>query len=53
MNLELEQLDVKIAFLHGNLELELQKCVSLSTTETEYIAAIEARKEMLWMKQFL
>ena len=30
-----------------------QKCVSLSTTKTEYIATINARKEMLWMKQFL
>ena len=34
-------------------QLELQKCVSLSTTEAEYIAAIEAGKKMLWMKQFL
>jgi hypothetical protein len=32
---------------------KLQKCVSLSTTEAEYIAATEAGKEMLWMKQFL
>ena len=32
---------------------KLQKCVSLSTTEVEYIAAIEAGKEMLWMKRFL
>ena len=35
-----------------SLNLKLQKCVSLSTTEVEYIAATEARKEMLWMKQF-
>ena len=26
---------------------KLQKCVSLSTTETAYIATTEARKEML------
>ena len=32
---------------------KLQKCVALSTTEAEYIAATEAGKEMLWMKEFL
>ena len=31
----------------------LQKCVALSTTEAEYIAATEACKEVLWMKKFL
>ena len=31
---------------------KLQKCVALSTTTAEYIAAIEAAKEMLWMKRF-
>ena len=31
----------------------LQKCVALSTTEAEYIAIIEASKELLWMKKFL
>ena len=31
----------------------LQKCVSLSTIEVEYIVATEVGKEMLWMKQFL
>ncbi|GAB2289888.1 hypothetical protein Dimus_038073 [Dionaea muscipula] len=31
----------------------LQKCVALSTTEAEYIAAVEAGKEMLWVKRFL
>ena len=31
----------------------LQKCVALSTTEAEYIAANEAGKEMLSLKQFL
>ncbi|CAN0860294.1 Retrovirus-related Pol polyprotein from transposon TNT 1-94 [Linum grandiflorum] len=32
---------------------KLQKCVALSTTEVEYIAAVEAGKEMLWLKRFL
>ncbi|CAL5378711.1 unnamed protein product [Camellia sinensis] len=32
---------------------KLQKCVALFTTEVEYIAAAEARKEMLWLKRFL
>ncbi|KAI4347747.1 hypothetical protein L6164_008530 [Bauhinia variegata] len=32
---------------------KLQKCVALSSTEVEYIAITEARKELLWMKRFL
>lgn len=32
---------------------KLQKSVALSTTEAEYIAAVEASKEMLWLKRFL
>ena len=32
---------------------KLQKCVALSTTEAEYIAATEAAKEMLWLKRFV
>ena len=32
---------------------KLQKCVTLSTTDVEYIAATEAGKKMLWMKRFL
>ena len=31
----------------------MQKCVALSTTEAEYIAATEAGKEMVWLKRFL
>ena len=31
----------------------LQKCVALSTTEAEYIAAAEVCKELLWMKHFM
>ena len=33
-----------------SLKLKLQKCVSHSITEVEYIVATEAGKEMLWMK---
>ena len=32
---------------------KLQKCVALSTTEAEYIAAVEAGKELMWLKRFL
>jgi hypothetical protein len=32
---------------------KLQKCVALSTTEAEYIAANEAGKEMVWLKRFI
>ncbi|GMI85509.1 cysteine-rich RLK (RECEPTOR-like protein kinase) 8 [Hibiscus trionum] len=31
----------------------LQKCVALSTIESDFIAATEACKEMLWMKKFV
>ncbi|KAK7405387.1 hypothetical protein VNO78_06644 [Psophocarpus tetragonolobus] len=32
---------------------KLQKCIALSTTETEFIAITEACKELLWLKKFL
>ena len=32
---------------------KLQTCVALSTTEAEFIATIEACKELLWMKKLL
>lgn len=32
---------------------KLQKCVALSTTEAEFIAATEASKELLWLKRFV
>ena len=32
---------------------KLQKCVALSTTESEYVAAVEAGKELVWMRDFL
>ena len=31
----------------------LQKIVTLSTTEAEYVAAIKAGKEMIWLHVFL
>ena len=33
--------------------LKLQKVVSLSTTKAEYVAAIEASKEMIWLQRFM
>ena len=33
--------------------LRLQKIVASSTTEAEYVAVIEAYKEMMWLKDFL
>jgi hypothetical protein len=32
---------------------KLQNCISLSTTDAEYIAAVDACKEVLWMKKLL
>ena len=32
---------------------KLQKCVAWSTIEAEFIAAIEASKELLWLKKFV
>ena len=31
----------------------LQKCVSLSSTEAEYVAIAEAGKEMTWLADYL
>ena len=33
--------------------LKLQKVVSLSTIEAEYVAATEASKEMIWLQRFM
>jgi hypothetical protein len=33
--------------------LKLQKVVSLSTTEAEYVVATEASKEMIWLQRFM
>ena len=32
---------------------KLQKYVALSTTESEYVAAVEAGQELVWMRDFL
>jgi hypothetical protein len=32
---------------------KLQNCISLSTTDAEYIAAVDACKEVIWMKKLL
>mgnify|MGYP003095416210 CR=1 FL=1 len=44
-----------ITFARGAVswQSKLQKCVALSTTEAEFIAATEACKELFWMKRFL
>ncbi|KAL6219071.1 hypothetical protein ACLB2K_012277 [Fragaria x ananassa] len=44
-----------ITFSRGAVswQSKLQKCVALSTTEAEYIAATKACKEILWLKRFL
>ena len=31
----------------------LQKCVSLSSTEAEYVEIVEAGKEMIWLADYL
>ena len=31
----------------------LEKSVALSTTEAKYMAAVEAGKEVIWMKDFI
>ena len=31
----------------------LQKCVSLSSTEAEYVAIAEAGKQMIWLADYL
>ena len=32
---------------------KLQKVVALSTTKAEYVSAIEASKEMIWLQGFM
>ena len=46
---------VSYLLLQGELYHGNPNCgsVTLSTTEAEYIAAIEVDKEMLWMERFL
>jgi hypothetical protein len=42
--------------LHGGpvaLGCKRQKCTSLSTTESEYIAACESTREAVWLNDYL
>lgn len=45
-------LDYVFTLLEGAIswQSKLQKCVALSTTDAEYIAAVESSKEMLWLR---
>ena len=36
-----------------SLMSRLQKCVSLSSTEAEYVAIAEVGKEMIWLADYL
>ena len=36
-----------------NWKAELQDTIALSTTEAEYMAAVEASKEALWLRGFV
>ena len=33
-------------------QFKLQKCITLTTKEAEYIATAKARKDILWVKRF-
>jgi hypothetical protein len=44
---------VKIGTGAISLSSKLQSIVTLSTTEAEYMAAVEAGKEIVWLRQFL
>jgi hypothetical protein len=44
---------VKIGTGAVSWSLKLQTLVALSTTEAEYISAVEAGKEIIWLHQFL
>nr|GEU61436.1 putative reverse transcriptase domain-containing protein [Tanacetum cinerariifolium] len=51
-NMTIFQIDVKMAFLNGNLKEE-QKSTAISSTETEYIALSGCCAQILWMRSQL
>jgi hypothetical protein len=54
----LEWIQIPVALLvdsgeHGNWSSKLQSWVTLSTTEAEYVATVDAGKEAVWMRNLL
>ena len=42
-----------VAECSNNWKVELQDTIALSTTEAEYMTAVEASKEALWLKRLV
>ncbi|GJW67933.1 retrovirus-related pol polyprotein from transposon TNT 1-94 [Tanacetum coccineum] len=53
LDFKLFQMDVKSAFLNGFINEEKQTALAISTTEAEYVSAVKACQQALWMKQAL
>ena len=56
-NIDSRKSTTGFVFILGGITISqasnLQKIVTLSTTEVEYVAATEAGKEMIWLRGFL
>ncbi|GJZ55824.1 retrovirus-related pol polyprotein from transposon TNT 1-94 [Tanacetum coccineum] len=53
LDFKLFQMDVKSAFLNGFINEEKPIALAISTIEAEYVSAIKACQQALWMKQAL